>query len=407
MKKPTENDVEQYRQQFPALQGRTIFLENAGGSQVPAMVIDAISRYMRRSYVQLGAGYDKSRNSTRLVGQAHDFVKQLMGGEDGEVILGASTSALLRMLADCYASKLASGQEIVVARFGHEANIGPWLRLEALGIEIRWWDLDGETMSSSIDQLESMLTSGTALIAFPHVSNLLGEILDVESVTRLAHAVGARVVVDGVAYAPHRAMAVSDWGVDWYAFSAYKVYGPHMAALWGSHEALAEIRGPNHFFISDVPYQFELGGVSHEGCAGILALSDYLSLLSGTPEAVSSREIIRAAYDTMTACELPMQSKLIEFLQSRQSVRIVGPGHGDISRVGTISFVHDRIPSSAITAAVDRTEIAIRHGHMYAYRLCRSLGLEPEDGVVRISLVHYNTETEIERLIEVLDEVLP
>ena len=179
MKRPNENDLEQYRQQFPALQGRTIFLENAGGSQVPAMVIDAISRYMRRGYVQLGAGYYKSRKSTEQVRQAHDFVKQLMGGEDGEVILGASASALLRMLADCYASTLESGREIVVARFGHEANIGPWLRLEALGVEIRWWELNGETMSSSIDLLESILTPRTALIAFPHVSNLLGEVLDV------------------------------------------------------------------------------------------------------------------------------------------------------------------------------------------------------------------------------------
>ena len=403
----TENDVRRFRAQFPALKGRTIFLENAGGSQVPAMVIDAVSRYMERGYVQLGAGYDQSRKSTELVGRAHDFVKQLMGGEDGSVILGPSTSVLLRMLADCYTPKLKSGQEIVVARFGHEANIGPWLRLEAQGVEIRWWELDGVTMSSPIERLDSILTPKTALVAFPHVSNLLGEILDVASVTRLAHAVDARVVVDGVAYAPHRAMEVSDWGVDWYAFSTYKVYGPHMAALWGSNQALSEIRGPNHFFISDTPYRFELGGVCHEGCAGILGLSGYLSLLSGSSDSEMNREIIRGAYEVMAACELPLQAKLIEFLETIPGVRIVGPSHGASSRVGTISFVHDRMKSSAITAAVDRTEIAIRHGHMYAYRLCRSLGLEPEDGVVRVSLVHYNTEREIDRLIEVLAEVLP
>ncbi len=395
-----------YRERFPALSGETIYLENAGGSQVPKTVVDAMYRYMTESYVQLGAGYSLSRGSSELVATAHDFVKLFMGGEKGEVILGASSSALLQMLADCYKLVLSPGQEIVVARIGHEANIGPWIRMESQGIGVRWWEMDISSVSSPMERLEAVLSDKTALVAFPHVSNLLGEILDVELATKMAHSVGARVVVDGVAFAPHRTMNVSDWNVDWYAYSAYKVYGPHMAALWGAPDAISELRGPNHFFVDEVPYQFELGGACHEGCAGILGLTEYLALLASSGGDELNRDDIERAGEVMTACELPLQERLIDYLLSRSDLRIVGPRHADPSRVGTISFVHDRLSSRSITEVVDRSEIAIRHGHMYAYHLCEALGLDPEDGVVRISLVHYNTEAEIERLIEVLDQAM-
>ena len=239
--------------------------------------------------------------------------------------------------------------------------------------------------------------------------DLLGEIVDIERITSLAHNAGARVVVDGVAYAPHRAIDVSAWNVDWYAYSTYKVYGPHMAALWGRRDALAELPGPNHFFVreDDLPYKFEVGGPNHEGCAGICGLREYLAFVVGEADPLAlDRSAIERAFEIMTACELPLQARLIEYLRSRDDVRIIGPSDADESRVGTISFVHDSKSSAEITAAVDRSGIGIRHGHMYAYHLCEAAGLDPEDGVVRTSLVHYNTMEEIERLVEVFDAVL-
>lgn len=395
------------RKQFPALQGETIFLENAGGSQVPAVVANRIRDYMLESYVQLGAGYPLSERATAVVSEAHELVRILMGGKEGEVILGPSTSALIQMLADAYSRVLEAGREIVIAQTGHEANVGPWVRLERAGMKIRWWEMDPESFICSLERLDEMLSERTAIVAFPHVSNLLGEVVDIGAITALAHQVGAKVVADGVAFAPHRAMDVSAWGVDWYAYSTYKVYGPHMGAMWGSAEAVAELTGPNHFFIEDVPYQFELGGVSHEGCAGILGLADYLKVVADAgPESVLSREEIELAFDVMTACEQPLIAQLVDYLQSRSDVRIVGPGHDGDDRVGTVSFVHASKSSREITEAVDRSEVAIRHGHMYAYRLCEAAGLDPRDGVVRISLVHYNTPREIDRLIEVLDDAL-
>jgi cysteine desulfurase family protein (TIGR01976 family) len=405
----TNDDRERIRAQFPALAGDTVYLENAGGSQVPAVVADSIRDYMLTSYVQLGASYPLSLRATELVDEAHDFVRMMMNGKEGEVILGSSTSALLQMIAGCYAQVLKPGSEIVVAQTGHEANVGPWKMLERHGFTLRWWEMDPVDYTCPLSDLEYLLSDRTALVAFPHVSNLLGEIVDIERITSLAHEAGARVVVDGVAYAPHRAIDVSAWNVDWYAYSTYKVYGPHMAALWGRRDALAELPGPNHFFVhdDDLPYKFEVGGANHEGCAGICGLRDYLAFVVGEadPRALD-RPAIEQAFNIMTACELPLQARLIEYLRSREDVRVVGPTETGDSRVGTISFVHDSKSSAEITAAVDRSGIGIRHGHMYAYHLCEAAGLDPEDGVVRTSLVHYNTMEEIERLIEVFDAVL-
>lgn len=402
---PVHSDA--IRAWFPALRSDTVFLENAGGSQVPGVVADAIRDYMTQRYVQLDAGYALSREATAVASDAHDFIRLYMNGDGiGEVALGPSTSVLSRLLADAYADLVRPGDEVVIAEAGHEANVGPWLRLERHGARIRTWKMERDSASSTLGALESVLSERTRLVAFPHVSNLMGEIVDVKAVTKIVHAVGGRVVVDGVAFAPHRAIDVRDWGVDWYVYSTYKVYGPHMAALFGTHDAYAELEGPNHFFIPNdaIPYKFELGGVLHEGCAGLLALRDYVTFLGGGEEL--TRDVIESAGRVMTEFELPLQARLIEYLRDRPEVRIVGPAHADSSRVGTISFVHEKLESRAISGAANEAGIGIRHGHMYAYRPCQALELDPDDGVVRVSLVHYNTLDEIDRLIAVFDSVL-
>jgi len=410
------------RRAFPALQSGTVFLENAGGSQLPRQVADRMHHYLQHSYVQLGAGYPLSQQCTRLVDAAHDFIRLFMNGSRGQVILGPSSSALLSMLSDCYAATLQPGQEIILAETGHEANLGPWKRLQRQGAKLRWWRMNPDNFQCSLADLEELLSESTALVAFPHVSNLLGEVVDIKTITAAAHRVGARVVVDGVAFAPHRIMDIDGWDVDWYAYSAYKVYGPHLGILYGRQDALAELTGPNHFFIPDdeVPYKFELGGVNHEGCAGLLGLSDYLQYLIDEDLAADvtlpqtgiqstetcTRETVEQAGALIQDCELALQERLVNYLLGKPAVRIIGPATAVATRVATISFVHARRSSREITRIIDRSGIAIRHGHMYAYHLCEALGLDPEDGVVRISCVHYNTPEEIDRLLEVLDPIL-
>lgn len=409
----SDEKMARIRAQFPALAGETVFLENAGGSQVPGIVANAIRDYMLSSYVQLGAGYAHSLRATETVDKAHDFINLFMNGtQRGKVILGSSSSALCRMLADCYANVIGADASIVLAASAHEANVGPWLRLAQLtGATVRWWPVDPVEQRCTLETLEPLLDDSVALVAFPQVSNLLGGINDVKTITERVHEAGARVVVDGVAFAPHRAIDVEAWNVDWYVYSTYKVYGPHMAALFGSDDALRDLEGhgPNHFFIphDEVPYKFEIGGVSHENCAGLLALGTYLNILTDKPaDATPTRETIETAFDLMTACELPLQQRLIDYLQSKPGVRIVGPATGDVSRVGTISFVHDSIPAATIVAEADRRNIGIRYGHMYAYRLCEGLGIDVSTGVVRTSVVHYNTMDEVEQLIDAFEAVL-
>lgn len=402
---PTPPSPAAIRAAFPALAGGPVFLENAGGSQVPACVADAMHRYLRETYVQLGAGYELSRRCTATVEAAHAFARTFVNARRGQAIIGPSTTALLNLLAGCYAQVLKPGNEIILAETGHEANLGCWKRLERQGVVIRWWRVDPRTFACPLEGLRELLNERTALVALPHVSNLLGEIVDLPAVVALAHAAGARVVADGVAFAPHRAVDVDAWDVDWYVYSTYKVFGPHLAVLYGRNDALAELPGPNHDFIprDDLPYQFEPGGANHEGCAGLLALGGYLAFLAGAPAGTDcDRAVVEAAFARAEALEAAPTERLLAWLRARPGVRIIGPAEPGPARVGTVGFVHERKSSREITAAVDAGGVAIRCGHMYAYHLCKALGIAVEDGVVRVSLVHYNTEDEIERLLGVL-----
>ncbi len=313
------------------------------------------------------------------------------------------------------------------------------------------------------------------------MSNILGEVQDLAPLLALvrARAPRCRVVVDGVAYAPHLPIDVQAWGVDWYVFSTYKVLGPHMAALYGSKEAWAELtaatEGPNHYFVDNAdvvykvrvvvcrggdagrgglpligrpqraassaaagawrrpglpqatrlpaPAQYELGGVSHEGCAALCALPVYLEALAsawaelggssggggGSSYGRLQRCTVLAAYGAMAAMERPLQEQLLAHLASVPDVTVVGPS-GCAARVPTISFVHRHKPSPEIARALQQRGFALRHGHMYAHRLVSGLGLRggapPEEGVVRVSLLHYNTPEEVAGLIAALKEVL-
>jgi selenocysteine lyase/cysteine desulfurase len=242
----------------------------------------------------------------------------------------------------------------------------------------------------------------------------LGRIEDARSITTLVRDAGARVIVDGVAYAPHRAIDVAGLGADWYVYSTYKVFGPHMAALFGTHEALAGLDGPNHFFIprTEVPYAFEPGGVSHEGCAAILGLWPYLASLAGVSgDEGPRRSILERAYAVIADRETRLQARLIDYLNSKPNVRIIGPDTTDPSRVSTVSFVHAGQRSEQIARAANHCRFGIRYGHFYAYRMCARLAEagrlhDAEDGVVRVSLLHYNTTDEVDRLIECFDTLL-
>ena len=396
---------------FPGLRGADVLLDNAGGSQVPVDVADRVRSYFLDDYVQLGADYRTSRRAVATVDDARAFARQLCGaGPDDPVILGPSTSALCAALADAHARAPVDGRdEVVVCDAGHESNIGPWVRLADRGYRVRVWRADPATGDLSLADLDALLSERTRIVAVHHVSNILGRIEDVPAIVSRAHAVGARVVVDGVAFAPHQAVDRAGLDADFYVFSTYKVYGPHMAILCGSKAAFAGLVGANHYFVpeSDVAYRFELGGVSHEGCAGLLGTRDYFARVADVAPADLDRAGVERAYRAFAAWEEgPMQS-LVRALSARQDVRLIGPASADPSiRVPTVSFVVQGRSSREVVLACNERGFGIRYGHFYAHRLIEALGLEPTDGVIRASLVHYTTQDEVDGLLATLDEVL-
>ncbi|MBK8974629.1 MAG: aminotransferase class V-fold PLP-dependent enzyme [Planctomycetes bacterium] len=396
------------RARFPALAGPTVFLDNAGGSQVPVEVADRMRAYLLGSYVQLGADYRLSREAVATVDAARRLLATLFGATaDHAVVVGPSTSQLCAMLADAYAASAARGRdEVVVCEAGHEANIGPWTRLAERGFVVRHWrPRPGDDARCELSDLDALLSERTRVVAVHHVSNLLGRIEDVAAIAARAHAVGARVVVDGVAGAPHRVIDMHELGADYYVFSTYKTFGPHLAALCGRLAAFAELaRGPNHYFTQSAgaPYAFELGGVCHEGCAALLGVGDLLAFVAGDPAAPVSRDTVRRAYRRFHELEDELTAPLLRFLRERDDVRIVGPAEPGPSRVPTVSFVHRTRSSRSIAERLNAQGLAIRYGHFYAHRLATALGLAPEDGVVRASLLHYNTPEEVGRLCEAL-----
>ncbi len=408
-------DRDALRARFPALSGETVFLDNAGGAQVPDRVAEAARRYYLESYVQLGADYDLSRRASATVDRARAFAERLCHAdpERHTVVLGPSTSVLCSMLAREFGrTRDPKRRAVVIQDAGHESNLGPWTRLgdHRRGFEVRTWRVrPGDAAEVVLADLEALLDDRVAVVAIHHVSNLLGRIEEVRAVADRVHAHGALLVVDGVAFAPHRAVDVQALDADFYVFSTYKVYGPHMAVLCGKRAAFEQLTGDNHYFTLDAgaPYAFELGGVNHEGCAALLGVQEYLAFAAGRDPATDlDRAGIETAFEHFATLEAPLTQRLLEALATRPDVRIIGPAQAGRDRVPTVSFAHRERPSREIAQACNEQGLGIRFGHFYAHRLTTALGLDPDDGVVRTSLVHYNTESEVDRLLRAFDELL-
>ena len=378
------------RDAFPALASGFTFLDNAGGSQTLGAVGDRVRDYLCTTNVQLGATYAVSELAGARVRGAVVATAAYLGANDAsEIVFGNSTTQLLANLALAMEPALAPGDELVVTEADHQANVGPWERLAARrGLTLRCWPLDRETLRLEPAGLAPLLSSRTRLVAFPHVSNVLGSIHDVRAITELVHAHGAQVVVDGVAFAPHRAIDVAALGVDYYVLSLYKVYGPHVAVLFGKRAHLDGLAGINHDFITTVPYKLQPGNLNFELAYSTTAIYEYLAAIGGL--------------DSVAAHEAALAERLLGFLRGRSGVRLHGDPSSDAARrVPTISFTVDGQSPEAIVRRVDAHGIGIRHGDFYAKGVVRALGLP--DGVVRISAVHYNTLDEIDRTIEALE----
>ena len=386
------------RTYFTALDQPQIFMDNAGGSQILASVIDSISSYLSKTNVQLGATYQVARQSTDAYNRGLDAAAKYINASSSEVAIGPSTTQLFRNLS--FALQFPPGSEIIISNLDHEANIAPWVQVaEWRNFRIKWW-IPSVSKTNPIletNDLKALMSDNTRLVCCTHTSNILGSITDIASVAATVHQYPhARLCVDAVAYAPHGPIDVKALGADFYAFSWYKVYGPHIAMLYASSAAQSDLQSLGHYFKGHKTLEEKLGlaGGNYECVQSIPKVVEYLASQS---------------WEGIAAYEDKLQGILLGYLRSRDDVQIYGHLSADRKlRVPVISFVVRGRSSEEIVHTVEaRSNYGIRAGHFYSLRLLNDvLGLDGEDGVVRVSLLHYNTEDEVRGLVKVLDEVL-
>ena len=407
----TALDLNLVRAEFPALAGDTVFLDNAGGSQVLTRVADRVREYLLTDSVQLGASYAASQRAGEKVLAARRAVAELINApHDDEVVMGGATTSLMFMLTQALLPGIVPGDEIIITNSDHEANIGGWERLRQAGAVIKVWAVNRDSLALELDDLDKLLSPRLQWLAMTHASNILGTVNPVEEVARRVHAVGGRLCLDAVAYAPHRLVDVQASGADVVVFSFYKVFGPHYAVMWVQRPLLLSLPNLNHYFIgADVlPYKLQPGNVNYELSYGCLGIGEYLrDMGTALGAAGTARERMQVAFDAFEAHEDALAERLLGWLRAQPSVRIIGlPTGGSRRRVPTISFVVAGKPSESIVRHVDGHGIGIRFGDFYAKRLIEALGLQAQGGVVRVSMAHYNTLAEIDRLIAALEEVI-
>jgi cysteine desulfurase family protein (TIGR01976 family) len=400
-------DLDFVRRQFPALAGGFVYFDNAGGSAVLKRVADRVHEYLTTTSVQTGASYVHSQRAGSRLAEARSSFAHLVGaGRPEEIIIGPSATVLCQNLARALKCRLQPGDEIIVTDFDHESNIGPWRWLEQFGINIRVWGIDRERMEIDLEALDALMTRRTRLVAVTHTSNILGTINPIAAIAERVHAHGAEIAVDAVAFAPHRLIDVVALDVDYYIFSFYKVYGPHLAMMYGKYDKLLELDGLYHYFYgkAQVPQKLEPGNPNYELAWGAAGIVEYFDELGG---GTGDRASLTRAFDDIAVHEEMIGERLLSYLRDRNDVRVFGrrdsAGH---SRVPTISFKVDGRDSADIAKAVDEAGIGIRFGDFHSKRLVETLGASAQSGVLRVSMVHYNTIEEVDRLIDRLEQVL-
>ena len=403
--------LEYVRSQFPGLDRGWTFFDNAGGSQILKGAVERINTFLIEKNVQIGGSYEVSQAAAAALYEARTAAMHLVNASrPEEIIFGNSTTALLQNLARAMHSQLSPGDEIIVTIADHESNIGPWDRLQERGVIVKTWPLNKDSLTLDLADLAPLMSERTRLVCVTHCSNLLGSINPIRAISDFVHAKGAKICVDAVAFAPHRAVDVQAFDVDYYVFSLYKTYGPHYALMYGKHDLLLELDPLYHYFYGrdKVPAKLEPGNPNYELAFSTCGIVDYLVALGEQAgETGSVRQKIEAAYRAITEQENQLTERLLSYLRSRNDCQIVGHSFNrDAQRVPTIAFRFDGRNAADLCKAMDSEKIAMRFGDFHSRRLAEYLGLTDHGGMLRVSMVHYNTLEEVDRFTTALDRIL-
>jgi cysteine desulfurase family protein (TIGR01976 family) len=410
------------REASPEDERPLIYLDGPGGTQVPQQVIDAMIRYLQTCNANHGGVFTTSRLSDAILHDAHQAAADLLNAPSAEeIVFGANMTTLTFHLSRAFGRTLKPGDEILVTRLDHDANVSPWvLAARDAGTTVRFVDIHPEDCTLNLDDLRRQLGPRVRLLAVTCASNVVGTLNDVRWITRLAHEAGALVYLDAVHYAPHGLIDVQEWGCDFLACSAYKFFGPHVGILWGRRELLTRLPAYKVRPASEeIPERWMTGTQNHEGLAGVAAAIDYLANLApltptlsplggeGRVRGAPRRQRLSAAFAAIRDYEMQLAQRLLDGLAARPRFRVWGITNREQLgwRVPTVSITaSDRTPLQIAEHLASR-EIYVWNGNMYALELTERLGLEEHGGLLRLGLVHYNTVEEIDLLLQALDEL--
>jgi cysteine desulfurase family protein (TIGR01976 family) len=411
-------DIDRIRGQFPSLSetdagNPRLYFDNPAGTQVPQMVVDRMNDCMLHSSANLGGYFSTSMRADAVVDSARAAMADFLNAASpDEIIFGQNMTSITFHLSRSIGKLMQPGDEIILSRMDHDANVEPWkLMARDFDLQVRWLEFDTETFEFDLSELDALLNDKTRLLCVGGASNLTGTINDVKTICGKARNAGAWSFVDAVQSAPHILSDVQDFGCDFFVCSAYKFFGPHQGILWGRRDILEKLEpykvrpAP-----AELPWCFETGTQSHEGMAGTAAAVDYFAWVGESMAGVSGnrRKQLEAGLELLFDYEKQLADQLIAGLQSIPGVRILGisdPGASD-RRVPTVSFVHEQRAPSDIAKALAERNIFAWSGHNYALELAKALKINDSGGAVRIGPVHYNTPEEIDAVVAALREII-
>ncbi|TGP51140.1 cysteine desulfurase-like protein [bacterium M00.F.Ca.ET.230.01.1.1] len=410
--------VDKIRAMFPALQraGDFIFMDNAAGAQIPQSVLDAVTNHLVAHNVQRGGRYGRSITVDQSVAEARESVALLINAySSSEICFGMNATSFIRLVSLGVGQMLAKDtdggrNEIVITDMDHDANIATWLALEPAGAKFKWWRMR-EDGNLHVDDLKPLVSERTRLVACTVTAHSIGSIVDVASVAKIAHAVGAEVFLDCVHYGPHGLMDVQAWDCDYLVCSGYKNFSPHMGFLWGRFDTLKRLPTFREDFIPDEPpYKVEAGTFIYENVSGMDAAVRYLESIGRNllPENNRSRrDNIVAGMNAIRDYELMLAREMMKVLKDCNATIYGVADEARINeRVPTFCFNIGKLSPQRVVEEMAALQIGIRDGHMYAPRLMKRLNLAMDSGAIRASLVHYNTVEEVHKFGEALRAII-
>ncbi|GAA4436908.1 cysteine desulfurase-like protein [Actinokineospora soli] len=390
------------RAAYPALRDGAAYLDGAAGTQVPEPVIAAIADAYRAGFGNVGGPFAASARAEAHVVAARVAVADLVGGVPEGVVLGPNSTSLIYRFAGALAKTWSPGDEVVVSRLDHDANVRPWVQAaERVGAVVRWAEVDTSSGELPVDQYDALLSGRTRLVAVTSASNILGTRPDVAAIAAKARAAGALTFVDGVHGTVHGPVDVAALGADFYCTSAYKWSGPHIGAVIADPALLSDLR-PDKLLPSPdaVPHRFETGTAPFADLAGVAAAVDHLAGL--VPGTGTRRERLLTAMTAVEAHEQALFADLLAGLRAHPAITVYG---SPASRTATAYFRVAGHTPAAVATHLAGHDVNVWHGHSYAWELTAALGLRDTGGAVRAGLVHYNDRSDVDRLLNALAEL--